>query len=119
MLLQFIGATLFEVSVIAGCPNVLPGEAICCAAATQLPVQSLPHVPSAVTLTLKNFLISCTAESSTNWWTWDACFWAMQACRLCAEAVLSLQLPTNKQICLNCMCIRPSSAHNRSELQLC
>lgn len=34
---------------------------------------TLRHPETLVTL-------SAAAEASTNWWTWDAAFWAMQVC---------------------------------------
>lgn len=71
MHVQFVGATLFEVSVIVGAPYVIAGKW----GAVHTPAG---HRLTGVTRSTDQTSFCAAEESSTNWWTWDAAYWAMQ-----------------------------------------
>ena len=67
---QFVGATLFEASVIVGAPYVIAGKwNTACAPCHSQPDRRHPHAD--------NFCFAAE-ESASNWWTWDAAYWALQ-----------------------------------------
>jgi hypothetical protein len=92
--LQFVGATLFEASVIVGAPYVIAGK-------SGTFVQ--PCHPNPGRHHCHADIFWCAAEeSASNWWTWDAAYWALQVHRVSREMRLRTPSLVATLICAQC-----------------